>query len=498
MNVSAVNNQQDSSERPWEENDEVQVPFLNSANTQPKSWTKLLILTAIATFFGTVFPAGFNIGILNSPQQIIKDFCNSSVLLTYGIQIDDTPLELLWSFVVSIFLIGALIGALAGGPIANRVGRKNALLFNASLNVIASVLFGTCGIANSVEMLLLGRLIVGLGAGMSTSFTPLFMSELSTPSTQNILGMICPIGINVGLFIGTILSLEKVLGNEDYWNILLALTSVPALMCLAVWYYLPESPRFLFVNRSKTDEAFQELCRLRSAIKTEIEPELEKLRHEVSLISEETQSSWTMKTVWAKKSLRWPVICVFVMHFGNQLSGINAVFYYSTDIFESAGFDKQQAEFALLGAGLINVLMACVTGYFLGRFGRRPLMIISSIGVSLFLAVLIVAIEFMSSATWVPYTCIVALLIYIIFFNMGVGPLPYFLPTELIPAGPRSLIMSLGCALNWSTNFLVGMTFPLLQNVIGVYTFIIFIFFTSLQTFFLFFKLPETFVKSRQ
>jgi len=68
----------------------------------------------------------------------------------------------------------------------------------------------------------------------------------------------------------------------------------------------------------------------------------------------------------------------------------------------------------------------------------------------------------------------------------------------LIPAGPRSLIMSLGCALNWSTNFLVGMTFPLLQNVIGVYTFIIFIFFTSLQTFFLFFKLPETFVKSRQ
>ena len=87
-----------------------------------------------------------------------------------------------------------------------------------------------------------------------------------------------------------------------------------------------------------------ELCRLRSATEAEIEPELEVLRHEMSLISE-SQSSWTMKTVWDKKSLRWPVICVFVMHFGNQLSGINAVFYYSTDIFESAGFDKQQAEY---------------------------------------------------------------------------------------------------------------------------------------------------------
>ena len=81
-------------------------------------------------------------------------------------QVDDTPLELLWAFVVSIFLIGAGIGAMAGGPIANKFGRKNALLFNASLNVIASVLFGTCGLVHSVEMLLLGRLIVGVGAGI--------------------------------------------------------------------------------------------------------------------------------------------------------------------------------------------------------------------------------------------------------------------------------------------------------------------------------------------
>lgn len=155
-------------------------------------------------------------------------------------------------------------------------------------------------------------------------------------------------------------------GNEDNWNVLLALTCIPALLCLAVWYYLPETPRYLFVLQQKTDLAFKglftlaitshpfgqhfhkfhpfilnycafilELSRLRGLPVDQLGPEMEELRREATRVTAEmpkdglnntnSQSSWTLKTIWAKKSLRWAFACVVVMHLGNQLSGINAV-----------------------------------------------------------------------------------------------------------------------------------------------------------------------------
>lgn len=137
-------------------------------------------------------------------------------------------------------------------------------------------------------------------------------------------------------------------GNEDYWNILLALTSVPVLICLALWPFIPESPRYLF-NKQQDEKAirgvslfiwicvarliwngiFAELCRLRDAAVKELEREIELFRNVALPDSNDdetpTGSGWNLRTIWAKRSLRWPFICVIVMHIGNQLSGINAV-----------------------------------------------------------------------------------------------------------------------------------------------------------------------------
>jgi len=93
------------------------------AKKEEPAWTPLLILTAVATILGTAFPAGYNMGILNAPQDIITKFCNESIFNTYGTVMEETPLNLLWSFVVSIFLIGGCFGAFMGGPIANKIGR---------------------------------------------------------------------------------------------------------------------------------------------------------------------------------------------------------------------------------------------------------------------------------------------------------------------------------------------------------------------------------------
>jgi len=332
-------------------------PFLNSSapSQDVATWSPLLILTAVAAMLGTALPAGYNMGILNAPQNIIIDFCNGSVLHTYGTAIEETPLNLLWSFVVSIFLIGGCVGALMGGPIANEFGRKKGLLINISLNVVGSVFFGTCTLAQSVELLLVGRFIVGLAAGMATSFMPLYISEITTPKTATVLGVLCPFGICLGIFIGQVLGMEVLLGTEEHWNILLAINAVPALASAAVWYFLPESPRFLFVLRHNSDAGIQELCRLRKKRAEELSDEIELLRRETTeakkLGSSDESSEWTLRSIWATKNLRMRFVCVILLHAANQLCGINAVFYYSTSIFQSAGLGKEQAEYALLTAG---------------------------------------------------------------------------------------------------------------------------------------------------
>ncbi len=93
------------------------------------------------------------------------EFCNASILQSYGVSLEPQPLELLWSFVVSIFLIGAGIGAFLAGSLANRIGRRNAIFVNGILNVIGAIIFAFCILASSVELLLLGRLVVGLAGG---------------------------------------------------------------------------------------------------------------------------------------------------------------------------------------------------------------------------------------------------------------------------------------------------------------------------------------------
>ena len=99
-------------------------------------------------------------------------------------------------------------------------------------------------------------------------------------------------------------------------------------------------------------------------------------------------------------------------------------------------------------------------------------------------------------ASWVAYLSIAALIVYVIFFGVGVSSLPFYLPTELIPPGPRPYVMSVGCGLNWAMNFVIGMTFPSLQSLMGPYVFFVFAVFTSVQAVFLYFCLPETFANN--
>ncbi|XP_023312550.1 solute carrier family 2, facilitated glucose transporter member 1-like, partial [Anoplophora glabripennis] len=153
---------------------------------------------------------------------------------------------------------------------------------------------------------------------------------------------------------------------------------------------------------------------------------------------------------------------------------ITIVFYYSSKIFHAAGLSVSASELATIGAGCCNFGMAVLSIFIMNTFDRRTCILLSLASSMFFLVVLGVAILFIESYTWVPYISIIGVLGFVICYGLGIGPIPYFIGSELFEVGPRPSAMALGSMSNWAGNFLVGLLFPTMQDYIGPSSFFIF------------------------
>ncbi|PSN38762.1 hypothetical protein C0J52_08879 [Blattella germanica] len=484
--------------------------------TQFEGWTPLLVLTGVAATAGSCIPVGYNIGVMNTPAHIIRDFCNTTVEARYGIQMGPSQLDILWSTIVSIFLVGGVTGSLSGGWVADRFGRRGSVIINNILGILAAVLFVCSRYAGSVEMLLLARLVVGLSSGLVTSTIPMYLTEIAPISIRGAMGVLCPLGLTVGVLIAQILGLKNMLGQEETWHYLLGLYALPILVSALVLPLLPESPKYLYIVRGQEERGikarqtiqiarlneavwcgmlqFSELSRIRGVAPEELEEELEDLRaaHKAEQDLAVSGVNWTMGNVVRAPSLRLPLMLVCALQAGQQCSGINAVFYYSVSIFDNAGLSKQASQYASIGAGCVNLMIAIIAIPLVNRCGRRTLALSSCWCAATWLVVLCISINYIKSVSWMPYFCIFAVLSYVFCYGFGLGPIPYFIGSELFVVGPRPVAMSFGSMANWGGNFLVGMTFPTLQSMIGPYSFLPFALSTVLLAIFLKYYLPES------
>ncbi|KAI5641714.1 sugar transporter domain-containing protein [Phthorimaea operculella] len=449
----------------------------------PKSsWSFYLILSAVVTTLGSSLPVGYNIGVVNTPADIIKQFCNESVISRYDVELSKRWLDTLWSCVVSIFIVGGCTGSILGAYCANSLGRKKATILTNILSLVGALLFVCCRAANSVEMLILGRLIVGLSAGLTTSIVPMYLTELSPLSVSGAMGVACPMGVNVGVLAGQVMGLKFLLGAAEDWPYLLSVYAILVIICLPVLFILPESPKYLFVIKKNENLAIKELSRCRGLSPSLLQEDIELLRSEAQVaetasLSGETQ--WTMLKVLCDKRLRLPLLLVCSMQAGQQTSGINAVFYYSTLIFKQAGLSQESSQYATIGCGAVNVATALLMVYLLPRVGRRPLLLGSVTAAAAFLFALAACMNFLT-VSGMSYVCIMAVLGYVIAYGFGLGPVPYFIASEMFEVGPRPAGMAWGSLANWTGNFLVGMTFPLMKDYMGAYSFIVFAVTTTL------------------
>lgn len=188
-------------------------------------------------------------------------------------------------------------------------------------------------------------------AGLNTSLVPMYISEIAPLNLRGGLGTVNQLAVTIGLLLSQVLGVEQILGTNDGWPVLLGLAICPAILQLILLPICPESPRYLLITKQWEEEARRALRRLRAS--NSVEEDIEEMRAEERAQQSESHIS-TMELI-CSPTLRAPLIIGIVMQLSQQLSGINAVFYYSTFLFTSAGLTEENAKFATIGIGAIMV-----------------------------------------------------------------------------------------------------------------------------------------------
>ncbi|XP_041835471.1 solute carrier family 2, facilitated glucose transporter member 1 [Melanotaenia boesemani] len=444
----------------------------------------LLMSVGVAVIGSLQF--GYNTGVINAPQKTIEKFINETWFDRYHEPISKGTLTAIWSVAVAIFSVGGIFGSFSVGLFVNRFGRRNSMLMVNVLAFIAAALMGFSKIASSWEMLIIGRFVIGLYSGLSTGFVPMYVGEVAPTSLRGALGTLHQLGIVIGILIAQVFGLEMIMGNDDLWPLLLGFTFIPAVMQCVVMPFCPESPRFLLINKNEENRAKTVLKKLRGT--TDVSADMQEMKEESRQMMREKKV--TIVELFRSPLYRQPLLIAVMLQLSQQLSGINAVFYYSTLIFEKAGV--QQPVYATIGAGVVNTAFTVVSLFIVERAGRRSLHLLGLLGMAGSAILLTIALALLEQLKWMSYLSIVAIFAFVAFFEIGPGPIPWFIVAELFSQGPRPSAIAVAGFSNWTANFIVGMCFQYVEELCGPYVFIIFIVMLLVFFVFTYFKVPET------
>ncbi|XP_026203601.1 solute carrier family 2, facilitated glucose transporter member 1 isoform X1 [Anabas testudineus] len=454
---------------------------------------------------------GYNTGVINAPQSIIEDFINNTWNERYNEPIPSSSLTAIWSIAVSVFSVGGILGSFSVGLFVNNLGRRNSMLLANVLAFIAAALMGFSKMASSWEMLIIGRFVVGLYSGLSTGFVPMYIGEISPTSLRGALGTLHQLGIVIGILIAQVFGIDSVMGTRDLWPLLLGFTFIPAVIQCILLPLCPESPRYLLINKNEENKAKTVLKKLRGT--TDVNADMQEMKEESRQMMRERKV--TIPELFRSPLYRQPLIIAVTLQLSQQLSGINAVFYYSTLIFKKAGV--AQPVYATIGTGVVNTAFTVVSLFVVERAGRRTLHMLGLLGMAVSAIVMTISLAllvglsstkspdnliFSDNATkpylslqevqGMSYVTIVAIFAFVAFFEIGPGPIPWFIVAELFSQGPRPSAIAVAGLSNWTANFIVGMGFQYVEVLCGPYVFIIFTVLLLVFFVFTYFKVPET------
>ncbi|XP_076044613.1 solute carrier family 2, facilitated glucose transporter member 1-like isoform X2 [Oratosquilla oratoria] len=451
-----------------------------------------LTFAILACGLGSAFQHGYNLGVINAPQKLIETWIQDLSQNRTGTEMSDARATLVFSWIVSIYCVGGMIGGSLTGYFSQRFGRKGGLLINNVFAIIAAILFGFCKLGDSWEMALIGRFVIGINNGLNAGLAPMYLSEIAPTSLRGAIGTVYQLVVTISILVAQILGLENVLGNDMGWPILLALTGIPALFQLATLPICPESPKFLLINKEERSAAQRALIWLRNT--KNVSEEMEEMSNEAE--AGKLVPKISLREMFVNPTLRIPLVISMMMMLAQQLSGINAVIFFSNSIYESAGLSKSEALNATIAMGTMNVIMTVISLVLVEKAGRKTLMLIGLSGMLVDTLLLTLCLLFKDKAPWIGYLSIALVILFVVMFATGPGSIPWFLVTELFAQNARPTASSIAVAINWTAAFFVGLGFLPIAKALGPYVFLIFVGLLGLFILFTIKKVPETKGKS--
>ncbi|WP_157975624.1 sugar porter family MFS transporter [Brachybacterium sp. YJGR34] len=384
--------------------------------------------------------------------------------------------------VVSVILLGAMVGALIAGRLAVRYGRR-------SVVTGVAVVFGLGAIAAAlspnVAVLIASRFVLGLAVGGASSMVPVYIAELSPPVIRGRLMVAFQLMVAIGQLISFVCGL--VLAEAGGWRLMFFLAVIPAVVLAIGMVFLPESPRWL-IERGRRDEALRTLRRLR--------PHGADIEAEAEGIAAVATSSGTVASPWRSLGQRWVRPALFIaigIAAFSQLTGINAIVYYAPTILADAGFGDSVALLTGVGIGVMLVIAGVVGAIAVDKIGRRRTMLWFLPGSALAMAVLSVVFIDIPSTDLQQWVVIGSLFAYILFNGIGMQAVVWLIGPEILPLSIRGPGVSLSTLSLWAFDLLIAATALTAIRLIGQSgTFALYALMNVLCIVFVARKVPET------
>ncbi|MCI4566356.1 sugar porter family MFS transporter [Lysobacter sp. CFH 32150] len=425
--------------------------------------TRLIILiSCVATIGGFLF--GFDSGVINGTVDGLKQTFQSSSAGT--------------GFEVASMLLGCAFGAFFAGRLADRWGRRAVLIISAVLFLLSSI---GAGMANTSLVFIVARVLGGFAVGAASVMSPAYIAEVASARYRGRLATVQQIAIISGLFCAFLSNylLAKTAGASTEtlwmgyaaWRWMFWMMAIPSTVFLVLLLFIPESPRYLVVKGRKQD-ALGVLTRLygtqeANAKLGEIDASLSADHHRPRL------SDLINKATGKIRKIVWVGIGLATFQ---QLVGINVVFYYGAVLWQAVGFSESDALLINVLSGALSIGACLVTVVLIDKIGRKPLLWFGSAGMAVSLALVTWAFASASLdsagklvlSDSMGVLALVAANVYVIFFNMSWGPVMWVMLGEMFPNQIRGSGLAVAGAAQWTSNFAITMTFPILLTSIGL------------------------------